>query len=523
MYSFEGNYRTKRSQVFDRTEKVTANTIVQKTREERRRRELFRRQHEAAVKLQAFCRGIICRCILGRAFNAELRELSGALLSHSERNEPTAEYNGQLLRILRLLNWCCRRKTDKERLLSVCRLLLSRPGCQAIKSWIPQGLSDELRTLSRMLRIVLRPPQTRAFLELILAPVKWASCCSTSNTQTSLENILVLALNDILVSDGSDYVVSERVVREIGTRLFDSRLSMLALVHTCLSCASDTATPRLIPSINLLYLLITVVLPRLLRGNGSLTSPVLADTSEEMDVDKLDDSEAERPPPMMPSSPTMVHLAYSESAMTGQDSAEAVRCIAWLLMHTLTMPGLPCPRPLKAPAPLIVRSTEDGEQSDSEEDEDGDSSAPVSEQTVPGVQALAMRSRESEGPRSSVFGVNENTAAYIPTWFGPGPRRLHGHSGVRICPLQIEQFCVDNRQITVSLSNRYIQVQSLNCPSFLDKCSSLILNEVIHLGTPVSLGLAKIPENVPRPGGDGEHSRHHVSSDCRLTCDLVNT
>ncbi|THD19425.1 hypothetical protein D915_009873, partial [Fasciola hepatica] len=491
--------------------------------------------------------------------------------------------------------------------LSVCRLLLSRSGCQAIKSWIPQGLSDELRTLSRMLRIVLRylgnlpmhspstdyalpirclenvlshkcdpngiqdttsklpesiswlylnlarhqyfrmlaqftdrqvpasagflstvndpnanrvfdpiefarPPQTRAFLELILAPVKWASCCSTSNTQASLENIMVLALNDILVSDGSDYVVSERVVRGIGTRLFDSRLSMLALVHTCLSCASDTATPRLIPSINLLYLLITVVLQRLLRGNDSLTSPVLADTSEEMDVDKLDDSEAERPPPMMPSSPTMAHLAYSESAMTGQDSAKAVRCIAWLLIHTLTMPGLPCPRPLKAPAPLIVRSTEDGEQSDSEEDEDEDSSAPVSEQTVPGVQALAIRSRESEGLRSSVFGVNGNAAAYIPTWFDLD-QRLHGHSGVRICPLQIEQICVDNRQITVSLSNRYIQVQSLDCPSFLDKCSAVILNESYSFWDPGITGVGGNSGKCACPSRDAEHSRHHVSSD----------
>lgn len=65
-----------------------------------------------------------------------------------------------------------------------------------------------------------------------------------------LENMLILALNDILVSDGSEYAVSERIVRGVGARLFDSRLSMVTLVRTCLSCASETAIPLLIPSIS---------------------------------------------------------------------------------------------------------------------------------------------------------------------------------------------------------------------------------------------------------------------------------
>lgn len=158
----------------------------------------------------------------------------------------------------------------------------------------------------------------------------------------------------------------------------------------------------------------TVILPRLLRGNDSFTSFILTDSPEEMDVDKAADSEAERPPPVTSVSPSVVHLAYSESAMTSKDAAEAVRCIAWLLARTLTVPGLPCPRPLKAPAPLIVRSTEDGEQSDSEEDED-DSSASVGKQAGTGIQSMTAR---------SIPVVSRNSAAYVPTWVRLGIRTI---------------------------------------------------------------------------------------------------
>ncbi|CAH8294257.1 unnamed protein product [Schistosoma intercalatum] len=79
MYSFEGNYKSKRSLVLDHTQKLSTHALVQKTREERKSRENMVKQERAATKIQKCLRDYVARNKMKRYFIGLLNELSKQL------------------------------------------------------------------------------------------------------------------------------------------------------------------------------------------------------------------------------------------------------------------------------------------------------------------------------------------------------------------------------------------------------------------------------------------------------------
>nr|AAW25865.1 SJCHGC03963 protein [Schistosoma japonicum] len=135
MYSFEGNYKSKRSLVFDHTQKLSTNALVQKTREERRLRENLLKQEGAAIKIQAYIRGYIVRNKRKRYFIELFDELSNQLdytTNKAASKVVEHEYEHKLLKLLQFFNIYYRSKiADQQRLFTVCRLLLSKYGHDA--------------------------------------------------------------------------------------------------------------------------------------------------------------------------------------------------------------------------------------------------------------------------------------------------------------------------------------------------------------------------------------------------------
>ncbi|CAL8100222.1 unnamed protein product [Calicophoron daubneyi] len=501
MFSFEGNFRSKQPQIFDRTEKVTTSTIVQRTREERRRRELLRRQHEAATKIQAFGRGVLCRSVTDRVVCTEFDELAAHLnapvspLTESARQQ---DVEAGIFRLLRLFNWHCRRRTDKERLFVICRLSLSVMGSELVTSVLANNSKDNMYTLGRTLLIFLRylselpplsassdyalpmrvleenlskseanlvsgpsrsnlnwlyeyitrngyfrylarfidkqvpptagyltsesdtdstsffdpvefarPVRTQAFLDLVLIPLKWASISYSSgndeatqkDAESLLQNMLIAALNDILVSDdATGFIASERIVRGVGCRLFDTRASLQMVPKLCLSSmapadgsSSTRERFRLIPSINLLHLLVAVVVPRLMSSDQVTPAPEPR-PSTEMETDEKDDSLALVSPSVLVMN--AVQPCPTESSV---ETAILIRCVAWMLMQALFVPCLPCVRPLKSPQPLVLNSDETDDESDSEDDAND--------------EELATKGNDNPSGRCS-----KQHSLYKPTW-----------------------------------------------------------------------------------------------------------
>ncbi|KAG5444561.1 Ubiquitin-protein ligase E3C [Clonorchis sinensis] len=478
MFSFEGNYRTKRAQVFDRTEKMTASTIVNRTREERKKRELVRVQNEAAAKIQAFARGILCRVAVKRAVAAEFDVLAKQLNGFSSPipvnqefylSNEFGEFNKMLFRLMRSFNWYCRRTLDKDRLLTACRLLLSRQGLTTSLFWMSSESSDQRFVLGSTLRVVLnylsslpalspssdytipvrfledmvspksietstvhappndslysnrlwlytylanchyfrilaqfvdrqlpptagyltnqnatdndvavfdpiefqRVPRAATFVQLVLAPLTWADAnLRKEDRSTALKYLLASALNDVLAPDPNASTPSERIVRGIGARLFDTSSALQSISDICLTCGEGTASEGrsifLVPSVSLLYTLVTVALPKLICPTDSTASPASPVPHNQMEL-TADNEEADEEGQPIVEHPNVARL---NPTVPPDMAAKLVRSIAWLLIHALRAPGMPSMRPLKNPKPLVCLHTDQADESSDEEDED---------------------------------------------------------------------------------------------------------------------------------------------------------
>ncbi|CAH8622483.1 unnamed protein product [Schistosoma guineensis] len=131
MYSFEGNYKSKRSLVLDHTQKLSTHALVQKTREERKSREK-------------------------RYFIELLNELSKQLddIINKTGFNVEHEFEHKLLKLLQCFNTCYRNKSPEQKhLFTVCRLLLSKHGKDAQVNWLTNGSVDHIFTLGNSLLI----------------------------------------------------------------------------------------------------------------------------------------------------------------------------------------------------------------------------------------------------------------------------------------------------------------------------------------------------------------------------------
>nr|CAH8869096.1 unnamed protein product [Trichobilharzia regenti] len=483
MYSFEGNYKTKRSLVLDHTTKLSAEAIVQKTREERRLRESLHRQENAAVKIQGFLRGYIVRqkarnyCL--QLFNELASRLdttknqSASLIGH--------EYEVTLLHLLQSFNMCCRKNIETEQLFTVCRLLLSKDGRDAQINWLINATSvDSIFTLSNSLLMIItylsalppltksadyalplrvleevfttplessskiclnpqqlcfnlawicrylakkhyfkklaffidqqlqstdgylqdlstqsrvfdpvefsKPQRSRAFINLLIAPLQCASHLSkVSNSVIGLyKELVVAALNDILISypDNDQYTISERIVRGVGIELFKLPGLHQIVISECLtavenksqSTAEDNPSISLVPSINLLHLLLTVVVPGMLitseatsatsgGANSSTDIPILNQETNDCEVEDA----GEESLPVLMNTGTHSHPVWSGSPT---EAAVTIRCLAWMLMHSLSEPYLPIIRPVTNPKPLQLVVGKEDDLSEDEDDSD---------------------------------------------------------------------------------------------------------------------------------------------------------
>lgn len=513
MFSFEGNYRTKRLQVLDRNEKPTARTILHNAREERRKRELSRRKENAAIKLQSLVRGFLSRLktirVFGDAFNQvsnELNLLTSQVPRDQHQTDRTCEFSCLLHRLLLYLNWCSRMKPRKDHLFIACRVLLSNVGRNAALFWLldyppsdgnstdfrytlgctlfvilryieglpPQSASNEfvvpLRVLENVIhatqnlpttcsppfslsnsyvsnrlwlyqflarrqyfRIIARfidrqlppnagylvneagsdaptifdplefrrTPKTDTFMSLFLSPITWTSECQTANLherESILQYLLVTALNQLLVSTPDGFITNERIICGIVPQLFDSPLALRMVPRLCLSRhnfdLSSVDCDHLIPSIHLLYTLVTVVVPKLLLLPVTLLPADRLDPVE-LETDSTDTSE---------DAPRVLHNLQSVlhcNSMSGNVAAELIRSIAWLLTQAVNSPDLPCFRPLTPLKPLSFLGIDRSDQLSSDDEADGG------------------RHDELTGTFiTETYGTLKSTGVFAPTWDG---------------------------------------------------------------------------------------------------------
>ncbi|CAH8609118.1 unnamed protein product [Schistosoma intercalatum] len=148
MYSFEGNYKSKRSLVLDHTQKLSTHALVQKTREERKSRENMVKQERAATKIQKCLRDYVARNKMKRYFIELLNELSKQL-------DDIINKTG--FNLLQCFNTCYRNKSPEQKhLFTVCRLLLSKHGKNAQVNWLTNGSVDHIFTLGNSLLINIK-------------------------------------------------------------------------------------------------------------------------------------------------------------------------------------------------------------------------------------------------------------------------------------------------------------------------------------------------------------------------------
>ncbi|TNN18436.1 Ubiquitin-protein ligase E3C [Schistosoma japonicum] len=507
MYSFEGNYKSKRSLVFDHTQKLSTNALVQKTREERRLRENLLKQEGAAIKIQAYVRGYIVRNKRKRYFIELFDELSNQLdytTNKAASKVVEDEYEHKLLKLLQFFNIYYRSKiADQQRLFTVCRLLLSKYGHDAQTSWLTNSSSDYVFTLSSSLLIIIRylsklpsltksadytlpirvleevftasaglcstttislyskhvyinialickylsrhhyfkqiayfidqqlpltagylqdhnthegifdaveffkPPRTQAFINLLISPLKCTSSLSEINSQLSnsmvdlYKELVITALNDILISSTIDhhsaYPISERIIRSVGIELFKLPGLHQIFIDVCLSVLENKSsqlttnerqqqrsseTVSLIPSINLLHLLVTVVVPGMLNKSNlkstkssstiQTTSPpsIAPMTEDDDDEDEgiiEEEGVDESLPVLLATESSYTHYTWCASPI---EAAKVIRCLAWMLMHCLAEPYLPIIHPIVSPKALQLRIGQEEEFSSDDDDND---------------------------------------------------------------------------------------------------------------------------------------------------------
>lgn len=489
MHSFEGNYKTRRAQIFDHTEKLTGKGIIQKTREERRQREFLRRQEEAAINIQAFIRGIIGRNHAQHYFSLSFDELTNKIELYSSQDFNSTEFDKRFLKILQAFNLCCTKRIDKPRLFIVCKLLLSEIGRASTLRWLSsyspsndscytigstlliiiryltelpkmsnsseytlpvrvleeifstsyytkQNLQDEnfqhlYQTLSWLSYFIvkrnyykyiayfvdqqiqstsgylsnfseqqkqfdsqefLKPTRNRAFVDLLIAPIKcmlqFSNFLDThSNFQDLYPKLIISALNNILIPDPlGKLLLNDRIIRIIGLELVQLPDSHKIIINGCLnsvqriresnsnlndSCIDHCSDSFLIPSINLLYLLLVVIIPNLITVVPHASPPIMDDPleSSEMTDIKETDEESEESLSLLKISHMNSYPTWTASPM---EASILMRCLAWVLMQCLAEPDLPCVRPMITPKPLLMRLAEGEELSDEDDDDDDD-------------------------------------------------------------------------------------------------------------------------------------------------------
>uniref|UniRef100_A0A5K4F0J4 HECT-type E3 ubiquitin transferase n=1 Tax=Schistosoma mansoni TaxID=6183 RepID=A0A5K4F0J4_SCHMA len=539
MYSFEGNYKSKRSLVFDHTQKLSTHALVQKTREERRSRENMVKQERSATKIQRCIRDYVERIKVKRYFIELFNELSNQLGDTINKSDFNVEheFEHKLMKLLQCFNTCYRGKSpDQRHLFTVCRLLLSKHGKDAQISWLTNGSMDHIFTLgnsllinikylsnlpsltpssnytlpirifeelfnifigtssstkislyskhlyfsiewicrylsnhhyfnylayfidqqlpstvgyfqdvitqSRVFELVefFKLPKARAFINLLIAPLKCASNLSGNSSQFSnpmvdlYRELVFTALNDILtpaIDDHNTYTIGERVVRSVGIEMFKLPNIHQIVINGCLTEVENknsqlnteqrqqqphNGTISLIPSINLLHLFVTVAIPGMLvkcdPTTTTLSSTVhTAESSMIQDTDEDDDDNHEEAVteeeggdeslPVLLATESYTHYTWSGSPL---EAAIIIRFVAWMFMRCLTEPHLPIVRPITNHKPLQLRSGQEEELSD----DDDDNKIDDNHNTVKG-----MGINDQEMNMSAEFTRNTNNCSII--------------------------------------------------------------------------------------------------------------
>ncbi|CAH8645663.1 unnamed protein product [Heterobilharzia americana] len=517
MFSFEGHHKTSRPVTYDRTRKLSAHEIVRKTREERRIRENQQKQNHRAIKIQAFVRGCIVRNKTKTQFLQLFDKSAEHLLNIFHNDVPITghEWEVELLQLLRLFNLCCCKSANKDRLLTICHLLLTKYGQLAQTSWILNSSLDCIFTLGRFLVIIvkylselplstissnftlpvcvlesvfltsmdsaklklhvhevcrniiwfcrylsrqnyfkrlayfisqhpicstddvpdstmnsndfaaieyLKRPRNNCFMNLLIAPLKCISVISenhgplSNSASDSYKEIVVTALNDILLLYIESYSITERIIRSVGEELFRLPGLYQIIVNECLSAMENKNKTvvdennrkilSLIPSVSLLHILLTVFVPGMLSSSESRTRTsdmcVISDVGVSLNTDSN---------------------SYSMRSASPTEAAVIIRCLSWLLTNLLADPCLPIIRPFLNPKPLhfpagkgeIFSDDDDGNH---DEDEGSDH----------------KEEKLSDSSQCHRFDCNSTPMFFRPVWF------------VCVCfpskPSQVEEICM---------------------------------------------------------------------------------
>ncbi|KAF6774456.1 hypothetical protein AHF37_06375 [Paragonimus kellicotti] len=222
----------------------------------------------------------------------------------------------------------------------------------------------------------IKPLQARAFVDLLLAPVIWADKCLNHKADSvpcvdpsfQLSNLLICALNDLLVPEHDSYQPNERIVRGMCSRLFDLSSTLQLIPRLCATCTQpDSVKPtnkELIPSIGLLYLVTTVVVPRLMSLETiPFSTPLQSSTEMELESSEADYLDAQVVVPQISAT-----ITPKRGCVSGATAVQLVCSTARLLMQALRSPGLPAVRPLRDPKPLRLLRDDETEDSSDEED-----------------------------------------------------------------------------------------------------------------------------------------------------------
>nr|VZI38963.1 unnamed protein product [Spirometra erinaceieuropaei] len=175
MISFEGRFKSKRQPPYVAAKnnyrcpqtdlckrETTSKELVQKNQEERRKRERQYRERQAAIRIQSFIRGVLCRRatheFAKQSFDALSAQLSHSGGSHLERQA----WDQSLRTCLRAFKFLGPNGALAEEVTAVCQLLLSAEGRRAFSDCylrrLPPGSPSDLYVLPvRVLEVLLSP------------------------------------------------------------------------------------------------------------------------------------------------------------------------------------------------------------------------------------------------------------------------------------------------------------------------------------------------------------------------------
>ncbi|CAH8617481.1 unnamed protein product [Heterobilharzia americana] len=407
MFSFEGHHKTSRPVTYDRTRKLSAHEIVRKTREERRIRENQQKQNHRAIKIQAFVRGCIVRNKTKTQFLQLFDKSAEHLLNIFHNDVPITghEWEVELLQLLRLFNLCCCKSANKDRLLTIWRFLViivkylselplstissnfTLPVCVLESVFLTSMDSAKLKLhvheVCRNIIWFCRYLSRQNYFKRLAYFISQHPICSTDDVPDSTMNsndfaaieylkrpriicisvisenhgplsnsasdsykeIVVTALNDILLLYIESYSITERIIRSVGEELFRLPGLYQIIVNECLSAMENKNKTvvdennrkilSLIPSVSLLHILLTVFVPGMLSSSESRTRTsdmcVISDVGVSLNTDSN---------------------SYSMRSASPTEAAVIIRCLSWLLTNLLADPCLPIIRPFLNPKPL---------------------------------------------------------------------------------------------------------------------------------------------------------------------------